>query len=181
MFKIEGDVDDDSVDSLGNILFGITVFGFIAIVAVIIGVLFKRVEKVRKFVDKVKNKICFTVFITTIVKGYMNLCMKMLNQLTGGGPPFISRSQTEIELAKSKSPTIPLVIFGFLSLMPFIVSFVVRANASKLSEEKFKASYGALYTGLKTDRAERYSFNFFFMMRRMIYAICINSLLVVTF
>ena len=37
-----------------------------------------------------------------------------------------------------------------------------------------------MFTGLKTNRPECYTFNFFFMMRRLFYALCLNRVLIVT-
>jgi hypothetical protein len=46
LFKISGNASDSPyIDDLGDFLFGLTIFGFIALVLIIFGVLFKKVEK----------------------------------------------------------------------------------------------------------------------------------------
>jgi hypothetical protein len=61
----------------------LTVATFALLLILIVGFLAKRFKKVADKIEKVKYKIMFGAFLTTITKGHMNMSVKMLGQLTG--------------------------------------------------------------------------------------------------
>jgi hypothetical protein len=51
----------------------------VALIAIlVVELLAKRFKKVADKIDKLKYKIMFGAFITTITKGHLNICVKML-------------------------------------------------------------------------------------------------------
>ena len=81
LFRISGPAenpDDPAYDNLGNILLSLTVASIALITILLVALLAKRFKKVADKIDKLKYKIMFGVFLTTITKGHMNMCVKML-------------------------------------------------------------------------------------------------------
>jgi hypothetical protein len=80
VFHISGptDADDPAYENLGNILLSLTVATIALLTILVVALLAKRFKKVAEKIDKLKYKIMFGVFLTTITKGHMNMCVKML-------------------------------------------------------------------------------------------------------
>ena len=71
------------MDNYGNIILALTLSSIALILILVIGFLAKRYKKVADKLDKLKYKLMFGAFLTTITKGHMNMSVKMLGQLSG--------------------------------------------------------------------------------------------------
>jgi hypothetical protein len=70
-----------------------------------------------------------------------------------------------------------MTVFTTLAIAPVFVLIFLKWNYLRLEEERFKAMYGSLYQNMDTSRSSRYCFNVAFLIRRVIYAFCINDMI----
>jgi hypothetical protein len=72
------DPEDPTLENLGNILLALTVATVALISILVVEFLAKRFKKLGDKIEKLKYKIMFGAFLTTITKGHLNMCVKML-------------------------------------------------------------------------------------------------------
>ena len=74
----ENPEDDTFMDDYGNIILALSVSSIGLVLILGIGFLAKRYKKVAEKLEKIKYKIMFGAFLTTITKGHLNMSVKML-------------------------------------------------------------------------------------------------------
>ena len=65
----------------------------------------------------------------------------------------------------------PILLFMLFSMIPFTMYMFLFHNEECLEEKRFKTKYGALYLNYATHKRTAYSFNVWFLMRRLVYVL----------
>jgi hypothetical protein len=112
----------------------------------------------------------FGVFIAAITKSYLKLTTTFIEKIDSSNP-------SDQDSGTSVASVILLCIFAS---MPIIVFFFLLHNQYRLADSSFESMFGGLYKTLKLNRLDCYMFNVAFLVRRLIFALCIGGLLTET-
>ena len=109
----------------------------------------------------------FGVFIAAITKSYLKLITTFLEKIDSSNP---SDQDSSVAVAS-------VILLCIFASMPIIVFFFLLHNQYRLADDSFETMFGGLYKTLKVTRLDCFMFNVAFLLRRLIFALCIGGLL----
>ena len=110
-----------------------------------------------------RNKLIWGVFLTFFIRSFLKL---YVNAAMGA----IEEDKTQVQRL------LPFCLLLIMSSSPLFVLTALVQLRGYFDEKESKRKYGALTQDIRTDAPQGYIFNFFFIIRRMLYGLSIAFL-----
>lgn len=154
----------DFVEAQGVVPVALGGFLFLILVAVLMGYCAKKCPGMADFIESLKAKLMWSSVFRSVIQGYFLMVLVALQALHD----FDSSTSSKAELA------FEVVKVAALFLFPFGAFAIIHRNQAELDRKKFKASYGTLYTQVRTfSKLSRWplSTTSYFLLRRFMVAV----------
>ena len=150
------------ISNSGTLLLGVIGWILASITYFALRLFSEKFRRVQRFKKWLVNQIFFGMILRILLESYIEFLMAALigvNNLSWNNSGEVIAS------------LLAIINVDFFILLPALTYFMIVKNEYRIDDKRFVKRFGALYEDFKTDSHQALLYNYYFLVRRLLYAI----------